>query len=108
MQRCISKHRPKFTVNHTELPNLVLSGQQRCLCNRKIPASNTHQKHAASVCKQANACICTSCEDPRLRGVECTVEHPFKVVHLMTSQDLDRDNQWIGHQVLQAALGLNT
>lgn len=60
-------------------------------------------ERTASVCEQANACVCASCEDPRLRWVECTIKHPFKMVHFVTSQDLDWDNKWVGHQVLQAA-----
>lgn len=59
---------------------------------------------ASSVCEQANCRICTSCEDPGLRGMKCTIKHTLKLIHFMTPQDLHWHNERVGHQILQAHL----
>ena len=54
----------------------------------------------ASVAKKSNLAISASSEDPGLMRVEAAAEDSFMLALLVSSQDLDRDDEGVGEQIL--------
>lgn len=58
-----------------------------------------HYKLRVILAEEADSCICSRGEDPRLRGVELHIKNPEVMSDHMTSEDFDRDDEWVLQQV---------
>ena len=78
---------------------LILLNVIQAEFNRNVQLQSNKFKHAL-VGEKTDRPIGASCEHPWLGWVEGAVKHTLELVHFMASQNLDRHDQGICHQIL--------